>query len=56
VHLVGFIIRIYHNARSPERQTPKMTKVMKLIPLVDLPGTAGSSRWVGLWRISPTVT
>ena len=21
VHLVGFIIRIYHNARSPERQT-----------------------------------
>jgi hypothetical protein len=23
VHLVGFIIRIYHNARSPERQTKK---------------------------------
>ena len=23
VHLVGFIIRIYHDARSPERQTPK---------------------------------
>ena len=22
VHLVGFIIRIYHDARSPERQTP----------------------------------
>jgi len=21
MHLVGFIIRIYHNARSPERQT-----------------------------------
>jgi len=21
VHLVGFIIRIYHNARSPERQS-----------------------------------
>ena len=21
VHLVGFIIRIYHDARSPERQT-----------------------------------
>jgi len=22
VHLVGFIIRIYHDARSPERQNP----------------------------------
>ena len=22
MHLVGFIIRIYHNARSPKRQTP----------------------------------
>jgi len=22
VHLVGFIIRIYHDARSPERQKP----------------------------------
>ena len=24
VHLVGFIIRIYHDARSPERQTDKL--------------------------------
>jgi len=23
VHLVGFVIRIYHDARSPERQTDK---------------------------------
>jgi len=22
VHLVGFVIRIYHNAQSPEHQTP----------------------------------
>ena len=22
MHLVGFIIRIYHDARSPERQSP----------------------------------
>ena len=24
MHLVGFIIRIYHDARSPERQIPDM--------------------------------
>jgi len=24
VHLVGFIIRIYHDARSPERQNPTL--------------------------------
>ena len=23
MHLVGFIIRIYHDARSPERQLPE---------------------------------
>jgi len=26
VHLVGFIIRIYHDARSPERQTDSVVK------------------------------
>jgi len=26
MHLVGFIIRIYHDARSPERQTDLMFK------------------------------
>jgi len=27
VHLVGFIIRIYHDARSPERQKKKLNLV-----------------------------
>ena len=26
VHLFGFIIRIYHDERSPERQTPITTR------------------------------
>jgi len=30
VHLVGFIIRIYHDTRSPERQISE-TKVLKFI-------------------------
>jgi len=25
VHLVGFIVRIYHDARSPGRQTTKLS-------------------------------
>ena len=25
VHVVGFIIRIYHDARPPERQNPELT-------------------------------
>jgi len=29
MHLVGFIIRIYHDARSPERQKKKKTKKSK---------------------------
>jgi len=32
VHLVGVIIRIYHDARSPERQTaavPAVTLILK---------------------------
>ena len=29
VHLVGFIIRIYHNARSPERQINKILLCLK---------------------------
>jgi len=33
VHLVGFIIRIYHDARSPERLYSK-NKFEKLVPLV----------------------
>ena len=28
VHLVGFIIRIYHDARSPERQISNKNKVL----------------------------
>jgi len=28
VHLVGFIIRIYHDARSPERQTLHVTLIV----------------------------
>ena len=31
VHLVGFIIRIYHNARSPERQTSLLSFCNKRI-------------------------
>jgi len=30
VHLVGFSIRIYHNARSPERQIHPLFTLMKL--------------------------
>jgi len=32
VHLVGFIIRIYHDARSPEHQTLPHTPYMPLVP------------------------
>jgi len=28
VHIFGFIIRIYHDARSPERQTASLVKGM----------------------------
>jgi len=27
VHLVGFIIRIYHDAQSPERRTGRLVKL-----------------------------
>ena len=29
VHVVGFIVRIYHDARSPERQINKFTSFTK---------------------------
>jgi len=32
VHLVGFIIRIYHDARSPERQIPYENCVYICLP------------------------
>ena len=35
VHLVGFIIRIYHDARSPERQKKKKKRKKKLSKLRD---------------------
>jgi len=31
VHLVGFIIRIYHDARSPERYTKYVMKLLLLV-------------------------
>jgi len=31
VHLVGFIIRVYHDARSPERQVEQVTFVCKYL-------------------------
>ena len=34
MHLVGFIIRIYHDARSPERQISKVSKREELVHLV----------------------
>ena len=33
MHLVGFIIRIYHDARSPERQIPHL-RLWLLTPLL----------------------
>jgi len=29
MHLVGFIIRIYHDARSPERQTSNVAEIKR---------------------------
>ena len=31
MHLIGFIIRIYHDARSPERQTPVVCGMAKFL-------------------------
>ena len=31
MYLVGFIVRIYHDARSPERQRKQMSKFRKAI-------------------------
>jgi len=31
MHLVGFIIRIYHDARSPERQNPDIIAYNELM-------------------------
>ena len=36
VHLVGFITRIYHDARSPERQIPDMYFYCKNIILASI--------------------
>jgi hypothetical protein len=36
VHLVGFIIRIYHEARSPERQMPNMSNLFEIIVLLSV--------------------
>jgi len=51
VHLVGFIIRIYHDTRTPERQIPShasgkvLYSVGALSPEVKCPGTeTGHSR------------
>ena len=33
VHLVGFIIRIYHDARSPERQTAVILSYRLIVPV-----------------------
>ena len=35
VHLVGFIIRIYHDAQSPERQIRKNNLVPRIIKSPD---------------------
>ena len=34
MHLVGFIIRIYHDARSAERQISKVSERKELVHLV----------------------
>ena len=48
MHLIGFIIRIYHDARSPERQ---IKKKMCFDSCVDI------LRYVLLcWRLSSTVS
>ena len=42
MHLVGLIIRIYHDARSPERQTQKTVKSVQVTPrgvVVNMLGT-----------------
>jgi len=36
VHLVGFIIRIYHDARSPERQIRVEQNIVCLINQISL--------------------
>ena len=45
MHLIGFIIRIYHDARSPERQIKKCEE-LKLIPIyvssIDISGEGDS--------------
>jgi len=37
VHLVGFIIRIYHDARPPERQVPDLVTVHIRILVINQP-------------------
>jgi len=36
VHLVGFIIRIYHDARSPESQIQSLTSIPYINHLINI--------------------
>jgi len=44
VHLVGFIIRIYHDAQSTERQTLHIVKVLNSTNIFTPEKTAAKTR------------
>ena len=47
MHLVGFITRVYHDARSAERQTPQfIAQVLGAIPPIQY--ASKTCRWITL--------